>query len=84
MKKPKTWEERYNMANAVNVKTLPDYQGEGIGTHAYSSTCSYANRTTYEPYYDLNKISEFQNTGLEIMYEQSISVGMYEYALPTA
>ena len=72
------------VANSVNVKNLPNYQGEGISTHAYSATCSNANRTTYEPYYNLNKISEYQNTGLEIMYEQAVSVGMYEYAMSDA
>ena len=72
------------VANSVNVKNITNYQGDGIGTHAYSSTCSKASRTNYEPYYNLDKIAEYQNTGLEIMYEQAIGVGMYEYTLPDA
>ena len=72
------------LTNSVTVKPLPNYQGEGISTHAYSSTISLVSRTDYEQYFNQNRIAEFQNTGLDIMYEQAIGIGKYEYTLSDA
>ena len=72
------------LTNSVNVKTLPSYNGEGIATHAYSSTNSHVSRTDYEQYFGMEQISEYQNTGLKMMYEQALHVGLYDYTLPDA
>lgn len=69
------------VSGTSTIKTITNYVGDGIGTHAYSSTSSYTSRTDYEKYTTIEKIAEYQNIGLQIMYEQSLGVGLYETAL---
>lgn len=72
------------LSGTAEMKALPTYSGEGIGSHAYSSTNSKTSRTDYEQYLGMDKVAEFQNTGLEMMYEQALHVGKYEYTLSDA
>ena len=72
------------LSGTATMKAIPNYQGDGIATHAYSSTNSQASRSDYESYLGIDKVVEFQNTGLEMMYEQAIQIGRYETALSDA
>jgi len=60
------------LSGGENTKTIKEYNGPGIPTHAYSSTSSYARVNNYETYYSKEKVAEYDNTGLTFMYEQAI------------
>lgn len=62
-------------------KTLPTFDGKGILTHAYSSTSSYMNKTNYTQYANVGKLSEFANTGIDIIYEQALHIGTSETSI---
>lgn len=72
------------LTNSVNVKSIPTYNGSGIDTHAYSSTSSYATYTNYEQYFNVDKVREYANTGLKIMYEQAVHVTVSDTTLKPA
>ena len=62
------------VSNNVDVKPIPNYQGEGIKTHAYSFSSELGDQNTYAPYLNTTKIAEYNNVGYEIIYEQRVHV----------
>ncbi|MCQ2742482.1 MAG: hypothetical protein MJ239_04205 [Bacilli bacterium] len=70
------------VTGATSPKSIPSYTGKGIWTHAYSSTNSLATGSNYTQYYNEEKVSEFADTGLDVMYEQAGAIGYSDTSLP--
>lgn len=58
------------VTSASNPRAIPNYDGGGISTHAYSFSSEYATTKNYTNYLNPNRIADYDSVGYEIIYEQ--------------
>jgi len=71
-----------SLSDGGNTKAIPNYNGKGIPTHAYSSTQSQTTTDNYQEHFSIDRVVEYDNTGLTLMYEQSIAYSSGATSLP--